>query len=248
VLVPNTNESSAFDLALAAGVELSPRAAPETPSTGVRLLTSEQLAVQLSIPLTWLEQAARRGDKVVVPLTAGTGSTATGFIALTVNGDAGQFLFRKSAEARVENLKFAYTACRFGGFRACWLCETCGSRRGVLLYLDGFHCRTCLKLPFRSQRRSKAGRAADRAMRLNAAMGGTGNILQNPAKATGMRWTRYLRLYAKFDSARTDAIRLLGDELYKPMLAAMIRQNNWQPTDFGERLSRGKQTSAVNTT
>ncbi len=57
-------EREAFDAALVSGSEFS--AADNGRSTTVpstaRLLTSEQLSEQLSIPATWLEEAARRDE------------------------------------------------------------------------------------------------------------------------------------------------------------------------------------------
>jgi excisionase family DNA binding protein len=51
-----------FEAAVAAGVEYAKPAQSESVSTGPRLLTSEQLAEQLSVPATWLEEAARRDE------------------------------------------------------------------------------------------------------------------------------------------------------------------------------------------
>ena len=51
-----------FDAALAAGAQLSPPPATVRVPACPRLLTSEQLAEQLTIPATWLEEAARRDE------------------------------------------------------------------------------------------------------------------------------------------------------------------------------------------
>ncbi len=55
-------EREAFDSALAAGSEFAPPSEVPNASNAPRLLTSEQLSEQLSIPATWLEEAARRDE------------------------------------------------------------------------------------------------------------------------------------------------------------------------------------------
>jgi hypothetical protein len=55
-------EPETFRAALVSGAELSPPAAPCGAPSGPRLLTSEQLGEQLSIPATWFEDAARRDE------------------------------------------------------------------------------------------------------------------------------------------------------------------------------------------
>jgi excisionase family DNA binding protein len=55
-------DREAFEAALAAGVEFAPAVGAPAAPTGPRLLTSEQLAEQTSIPATWFEEAARRDE------------------------------------------------------------------------------------------------------------------------------------------------------------------------------------------
>ena len=51
-----------FDAAVQAGADLAPQPAPPYSASRPCLLTSQQLAEQLSIPATWFEEAARRDE------------------------------------------------------------------------------------------------------------------------------------------------------------------------------------------
>lgn len=55
-------DSEAFVAALVAGTALRPLAESSAAPAAPRLMTSEQLGEQLSIPATWLEEAARRDE------------------------------------------------------------------------------------------------------------------------------------------------------------------------------------------
>ena len=55
-------DQEAFELAVRAGSDLVGAPATDQPLADTRLLTSEQIAEQLSVPATWVEEAARRGD------------------------------------------------------------------------------------------------------------------------------------------------------------------------------------------
>jgi hypothetical protein len=55
-------EREAFAAALVAGAALTPRTEGDAEPAAPRLLTSEQLGEQFSIPASWFEEAARRDE------------------------------------------------------------------------------------------------------------------------------------------------------------------------------------------
>ena len=55
-------DQETFDVGVVAGGDLMPRVVVPTVLAGPRLMTSEQLAAELNVPPTWLEEAARRNE------------------------------------------------------------------------------------------------------------------------------------------------------------------------------------------
>lgn len=84
--------------------------------------------------------------------------------------------------------------CNYGGTRSWFCCPQC-SRRVAVLYISAhLACRHCLALKHRSQREVAYLRAVRRAKKINARLGGSGDMGSAPAKPKGMWWRTYQRL------------------------------------------------------
>ncbi|MGV8991280.1 MAG: hypothetical protein ACOH1Q_07740 [Thiobacillus sp.] len=94
-----------------------------------------------------------------------------------------------------ETLDVAYTACRYGGRRAWFICGKLGcGRRVAVLYnaVKGFSCRHCQHLGYLCQREQPYDRLLRRARRVRDKVGGVVNLIAPlPPKPKWMHWTTY---------------------------------------------------------
>lgn len=87
------------------------------------------------------------------------------------------------------------TATNFGGRREWFRCLSCGRRCRIIYGGTRFRCRKCQDLKYESQYESPFDRAASRALKIRAKLGGQGGIDDHfPAKPKGMHWKTYERL------------------------------------------------------
>lgn len=96
-------------------------------------------------------------------------------------------------------VRLTYTACRYGGQRAWWLCPAVGCGRRVAVLYGGavFACRQCQRLAYKSQREAPHDRASRRADKLRDRLGWEAGILNGEGcKPKGMLWQTYERLTA----------------------------------------------------
>lgn len=67
----------------------------------------------------------------------------------------------RSGERRTieENISVVWTPCHLGGKRSWWLCPNCGKRVAILyLRMNGYRCRTCNDLVYKSSQESRFDR------------------------------------------------------------------------------------------
>jgi len=79
-------------------------------------------------------------------------------VSITVLTDALQLLFSMGIHQRVlQSVRLTYSIGPRGGKRRWFVCPTCPRRAGVLYHANGlpFRCRTCCKLAYPSQYRSR---------------------------------------------------------------------------------------------
>ena len=99
-----------------------------------------------------------------------------------------------------EALDVVYTACRYGGRRAWFLCTKLGcGKRSAILYdtPKGFRCRHCCDLDYRSHRERQWDRMLRRSRHIRAKVGGGANLIEAfPARPKGMHWATYDKLLA----------------------------------------------------
>jgi hypothetical protein len=94
-----------------------------------------------------------------------------------------------------DDIRLAYTPCRYGGCRAWFRCPLCEERKAVLWLAGGLiSCRRCQNLVYSSTREGALDRACRRAHRARARLGaGHGSPVVCPPKPNGMHWLTYLR-------------------------------------------------------
>lgn len=86
----------------------------------------------------------------------------------------------------------------FGGERRWFICPSCNRRCAVLYDGNGFRCRVCLDLSYRSQSEDPRFRCLSKARKLRQRLGGTASVpLRLADKPRGMHWRTYNRLYEK---------------------------------------------------
>jgi hypothetical protein len=90
------------------------------------------------------------------------------------------------------------TPCNYGGERTWFRCPNCMGRYAILYQADeGYACRRCLGLAYRSQQESPGNRMMSRAQKIRRQLGGTSDLsLPFPAKPNGMWTITYFRLRA----------------------------------------------------
>jgi len=96
-------------------------------------------------------------------------------------------------------IKLTTTACHYGGDRYWFICPRC-SRRAAKLYklTQGFECRACNGLPYKSQNETASDRNIRRVRSVRRLLGANDNILEPiDTKPLGMHWTRFERLSNK---------------------------------------------------
>ncbi len=97
-----------------------------------------------------------------------------------------------------ETLDVTYTACRYGGRRAWFICSKLGCGKRVAVLYDapkGFRCRHCQHLGYRCQREQPYDRLLRRSRRVRAKVGGTVSLIDPlPPKPKGMHWTTYVEV------------------------------------------------------
>jgi hypothetical protein len=106
-----------------------------------------------------------------------------------------------------QTIPIRWTKCNFGGLRPWFSCRAQNSNRHVvkLYWADGrFVCRHCLGFAYLSQRQNPGVRAARRAERIRARLGGTA---AEPfrVKPRGMHWRTYRRLCEEAETAEAVA-------------------------------------------
>lgn len=86
----------------------------------------------------------------------------------------------------------------FGGERRWFKCPCCDRRCQVIYAGEGFSCRLCLNLGYRSQYEDPRFRFLSKARKLRRGLGGSGNMmLPFPDKPRGMHRATFERLYDK---------------------------------------------------
>jgi len=97
-----------------------------------------------------------------------------------------------------ETLDVVYTACRYGGRRAWFLCTKLGcGKRSAILYdtPKGFRCRHCCNLDYQSHRERHWDRLLRRSRHIRAKVSGGVNLVEAfPPRPKGMHWVTYDRL------------------------------------------------------
>jgi hypothetical protein len=106
-----------------------------------------------------------------------------------------------------QSITIRWTKCHFGGLRPWFNCpgQNCNRRVGKLYWADGcFVCRRCLGLAYESQQQNPGVRAARRAEKIRARLGGTA---AEPfrVKPRGMHWRTYRRLCEEAEKAEAAA-------------------------------------------
>ena len=104
-------------------------------------------------------------------------------------------------------INIEWTKCHYGGHRAWFKCpeQNCSRRAAKLYWADGwFGCRHCFGLAYASQWQNPGVRAAHRAERIRARLGGTA---AEPLrlKPRGMHWRTYRRLCEEAEKAEAAA-------------------------------------------
>lgn len=90
------------------------------------------------------------------------------------------------------------TACNYGKVRYWFVCPYCEKRRAIL-YLgnSGLACRTCYRLCYSIENKTKSNRAIDGAFKVNQKIGCDGAIDDFCIKPKGMHWKTFRKLLAK---------------------------------------------------
>lgn len=101
-------------------------------------------------------------------------------------------------------VRLQWTECTYGGRRAWFMCPAQGCRRRVAkLYLDGGEivaCRHCNRLAYACQREEDDYRAMRQADKIRDRLGwGVGILNGRCGKPTGMHWSTFERLMARYD-------------------------------------------------
>ena len=106
--------------------------------------------------------------------------------------------------ATLQRIPILWTPCNFGGERPWFGCPAC-SRRVSVLYLrdDGFACRTCAGLCYRSQREDEMARAWRKQRRIEARLGG------RYARPRGMHEATWAKLLSQIDQCEGRRLRAL---------------------------------------
>jgi hypothetical protein len=120
-------------------------------------------------------------------------------------------LLLPSGDQRGQTIRIERTACRFGGARRWWRCPRCGRRCAVLFMApgggEGFACRTCGRLTYRSRLLGQAERLDLRRDRLVARWFGRAVAPGRfPPKPRTMRWATYVRLRAQVEQLEERAL------------------------------------------
>jgi hypothetical protein len=113
-----------------------------------------------------------------------------------------------------ETIRISYSDCNFGGHRAWWTCPGCGSRRSALFeHQYRWRCRCCLRMPYRSQRLSRAERMAEKITALRAQLGRFPHDIGVPPRPKGMRCARYLKTLCELRDTRLMWAKLQRERL-----------------------------------
>ncbi len=109
-------------------------------------------------------------------------------------------------------VKFAHTACAYGGSRQWFVCPLC-SRRVAVLALDcpQVACRHCLNLTYASCNEDLIGRSWRKRNKYKAKMGGDDKYLS--LKPKGMHWRTWQRLLQKYYDAEMEGWQWLAGRL-----------------------------------
>lgn len=117
-----------------------------------------------------------------------------------------------------QSLDVTYTACRHGGNRAWFLCPKLGCGKRVAILYDtpnGFRCRDCCDLDYRSHRERPWDRMLRRSRRIRAKVQGGANLIEAfPPKPKGMHWATYDRLLCS-EAALWGEIKTAASERFK---------------------------------
>ena len=116
----------------------------------------------------------------------------------------------------VQVIRITHTTCGKGGRRPWWMCPGCDARRGVIyLRKRSFGCRSCLRLPYRSQRMSRYDRSVSKAKQMHVLLGGSGSIVDELPlmRPHGMRRRSYLKKRAQFSELLTLINQLLCERM-----------------------------------
>jgi hypothetical protein len=100
----------------------------------------------------------------------------------------------------------ATTPCNYGGQRPWFRCPgaCCGRVAKLYFVSDGWQCRSCAGLRYRSQRLRALERGLWRAKAIREGLGGPPSLLAPfPSKPPRMRWQRYDRLKAEAQAAES---------------------------------------------
>ncbi|MEI9410863.1 hypothetical protein [Mesorhizobium salmacidum] len=99
----------------------------------------------------------------------------------------------------------------FGGERRWFICPRCDRRCAVLYAGEGFSCRLCLNLGYRSQYEDPRFRFLSKARKLRQRLGGSGNMmLPFPDKPRGMHRAMFERLYDRGRALEQAGLRALA--------------------------------------
>ncbi len=101
-----------------------------------------------------------------------------------------------------EPISLDRTPCNYGGERSWFNCPRCWKRCGVLYCgPQGFICRDCAGLSYRTQRIGDTGRLFARLARLRARLGWPPGVASGTGgKPRGMRWRTFERLYQEHEA------------------------------------------------
>ena len=140
----------------------------------------------------------RRGE-----LTWNVGGRPSGSIGIFVEEGSLELTYHRRGPAQEwrhvhEVIALDSTEQQFGGERRWFICPSCNRRCAVLYDGNGFRCRVCLDLSYRSQSEDPRFRCLSKARKLRQRLGGTASVpLRLADKPRGMHWRTYNRLYEK---------------------------------------------------
>lgn len=109
-----------------------------------------------------------------------------------------------------QQVKVTTTPCTYGGKRYWWQCPDCEARAAVLYYRNGYSCRKCTGLGYKTQLQQPIDRALKRAEIIRSALGWPAGIANGHGpKPRGMWTSTFNTLVYEHDKAAKEIMQYI---------------------------------------